>query len=180
MFTNPLDSIRIASPCRANWGEMYGNERRRFCSECKLNVYNLSDMTRQEAETLLINTEGRLCVRFFRRRDGTVLTRDCPVGWKAVRRRVSKTTLAFCSLLAGFFAGLFSLRATESAISYLPVGDVPAVELKEEQLIDAIPQVGEADFYQEWEGRVDVSTWAVGRAEIIEQLEDVKVEAWVK
>ena len=66
-FTNPLDNIHIASPCPANWDEMFGDGRKRHCGECKLNVYNLSDMTRREAEDLLINSEGRLCVRFFRR-----------------------------------------------------------------------------------------------------------------
>ena len=59
---------------------MYGDDRRRFCSQCKLNVYNLSGMTRDEAEQLVMNSEGRLCVRFFRRKDGTVLTQDCPAG----------------------------------------------------------------------------------------------------
>lgn len=81
MFTDPLKNIRVAAPCPADWNEMYGDERKRFCSECKLNVYNLSGMTRREAERLIVNAEGRLCVRFFRRADGTVLTKNCPVGW---------------------------------------------------------------------------------------------------
>ena len=108
MFTNPLDSIRIASPCKADWNEMYGDGRRRFCGECKMNVYNLSGMTRQEAESLLTNSEGRLCVRFFRRKDGTVLTKDCPVGWQALKRKASRFAVAFSSLLAGVLAGAIS------------------------------------------------------------------------
>src|SRR5688572_32104102 len=86
-FESPLDNVQIASPCSADWNQMYGDERKRFCGDCKLNVYNLSDMTRQEAENLLFVSEGRLCVRFFRRADGTVLTKNCPVGWKAIRAR---------------------------------------------------------------------------------------------
>jgi hypothetical protein len=78
---------------------------RRFCGECKLNVYNLSGMTRAEAEDLLAASEGRLCVRFYKRSDGTVLTRDCPVGWAAIKRRVSKTAAAFASLLFGLLSG---------------------------------------------------------------------------
>ena len=105
-FTNPLENIRIASPCKADWDEMIGNERQRFCGECKLNVYNLSGMTREEAENLLIQSEGRLCVRFYKRADGTVLTKDCPIGWQAFKRRVSKTTAAFISLLFGIISGL--------------------------------------------------------------------------
>jgi hypothetical protein len=65
---------------------MAGNDRVRFCGECRLNVYNLSAMTRPEAEALLRAKEGRLCVRFYVRRDGTALTQDCPRGLAALRR----------------------------------------------------------------------------------------------
>jgi hypothetical protein len=34
-------------------------------------------MTRAEAEALVAEKEGRLCVRFYRRPDGTMLTRNC-------------------------------------------------------------------------------------------------------
>jgi len=78
-FTSPLNNLKVASPCSQDWEAMIGNERKRFCGDCKLNVYNLSGMTRAEAENLLINSEGRLCVRFYKRADGTVLTQDCPV-----------------------------------------------------------------------------------------------------
>lgn len=85
---------------------MIGTERRRFCGDCQLNVYNLSGMSQREAENLLTNSEGRLCVRFFRRADGTILTKDCPVGWQAVKRRVSRTAAAFASMFFGIIGGL--------------------------------------------------------------------------
>lgn len=109
-FTDPLDNIRIASPCPANWDEMTGDERRRFCSQCNLNVYNLSEMTRAEAENFLLASEARVCVRFYRRRDGTILMQDCPVGWQALKRRISKTATAAVSLCAGLFAGIFAFN----------------------------------------------------------------------
>ena len=68
---------------------MTGDERVRHCAECKLNVYNLSEMSGQQATELITETEGRLCVRFYRRADGTMLTRDCPVGVAALKRRLS-------------------------------------------------------------------------------------------
>ncbi|HSK73824.1 MAG TPA: hypothetical protein VK892_19155 [Pyrinomonadaceae bacterium] len=105
-FNNPLNNIRIASPCSANWNEMVGDERRRYCGECKLNVYNLSGMSRRDAENLILSSEGRLCVRFYRRTDGTILTKDCPVGWKAIKRRVSQTAAAFASLIFAFLSGI--------------------------------------------------------------------------
>lgn len=113
-FTNPLDNVRIASPCSANWDEMLGDERKRFCGQCKLNVYNLSGMTRTEAENLLLTSEGRVCVRFYRRTDGSVLTKDCPVGWRAIKRRVSRTATTLVSLCAGIFTGLFAFNQTQT------------------------------------------------------------------
>jgi hypothetical protein len=105
-FTSPLNNLKVASPCSQDWDAMMGNDRKRFCGECKLNVYNLSGMTRTEAENLLHNSEGRLCVRFYKRADGTVLTQDCPVGWQALKKRVSRTAAAFVSLIFGLLTGL--------------------------------------------------------------------------
>lgn len=105
-FTNPLDNVSVASPCSQDWNQMLGSERKRYCGDCKLNVYNLSGMTRDEAENLIMNAEGRLCVRFYRRADGSVLTKDCPVGWQAVKRRVSRTAAAAVSLFFGLLGGL--------------------------------------------------------------------------
>lgn len=113
-ITNPLEKIRIASPCAADWNEMQGDARRRFCGECKLNVYNLSAMTKREAEALLINSEGRLCVRFYRRADGTILTQNCPVGWAKIKQRVSRITAAAFSLAVAFFSGLWSFDLLEN------------------------------------------------------------------
>jgi hypothetical protein len=104
--TNPLENVRVAAPCPADWGKMVGDERVRFCAQCELHVYNLSGMTRREAEALVAGTEGRLCVRFYRRADGTILTRNCPTGLRAIRRRVSRVAGAALSAALGFFAGL--------------------------------------------------------------------------
>ena len=105
-FTNPLDGVRVAAPCRADWEKMAGDERMRYCGQCSLHVYNLSGMTRKEAEVLVANAEGRLCVRFYRRADGTILTRNCPAGLRALKRRVSRVAGAALSAVLGFFAGV--------------------------------------------------------------------------
>jgi hypothetical protein len=91
---NFLESLKIASPCTVSWEAMSGGRRIRHCGLCKLNVYNLSGMTRADAEELVRGMEGRVCVRLFRRKDGTVLTADCPVGFKAVRQKL-KALAAF-------------------------------------------------------------------------------------
>ena len=105
-FTNTLARVRVAAPCEADWDEMRGDERVRFCHLCSLNVYNLSAMTRREAERLVTRTEGRLCVRFYRRKDGTMLTQSCPVGLRALKRRVSRITSATFAAFLGFASGV--------------------------------------------------------------------------
>lgn len=120
-FRNPLDHVRIAAPCPADWDRMLGNERVRFCGQCSLNVYNLSGMTRSEAESLIAGTEGRLCLRFYRRRDGSIITKDCPVGLRAIGRRVSFIAKAIASAVLTFMASAGIHSAVES-FSPFPIG----------------------------------------------------------
>jgi hypothetical protein len=120
-----LDNLRVASPCHVSWEGMEGDERTRHCRHCRLNVYNVSGMSRQEAETLIREKEGRLCVRFYRRRDGTVLVDDCPVGLRKARRWL-------VARLAGVVAALALVPLLEPLVSveamriYLGLDDFPA------------------------------------------------------
>ncbi|MBY0547602.1 MAG: hypothetical protein K2W95_09935 [Candidatus Obscuribacterales bacterium] len=64
---------------------MTGDDKVRHCHKCKFNVYNLSAMTEVEAESLLqLNADKSLCVRFFRRLDGKIMTAACPLGAKVL------------------------------------------------------------------------------------------------
>jgi hypothetical protein len=102
--TRTLEQIRMAEPCGVMWDRMDGDERVRFCGECRKNVYNLSAMSRAEAEALVFETEGRVCVRFYKRRDGTVLTDNCPVGLRKARRWLSLQLAAISAAFAGVIA----------------------------------------------------------------------------
>lgn len=101
MFTSPLDNIHVANPCPADWNKMTGDDRIRHCSDCEQNVFNLTDLTTKEALRLIRDTQGRLCVRFYRRADGTILTRDCPgvVNIPKERRNAILYAFAFAGLL---------------------------------------------------------------------------------
>lgn len=107
---NSLDRIRIASPCPVSWERMTGDDRVRSCDECDLHVYNLGEMTRAEAEALIANTESRLCARIYRRADGTVITRDCPVGLRAIRRRVAMTAGAIFAAMMALATSVFGQK----------------------------------------------------------------------
>lgn len=98
---NLLNTIHVASPCSAAWDRMEGDDRARYCGECRKHVYNLSDMSTAEAEALVREKEGNLCGRFYRRRDGTVMTDNCPVGLRRLRRALIFQGGALMTAFAG-------------------------------------------------------------------------------
>src|SRR5215831_9744651 len=140
---SPLNNLKVASPCPANWDDMIGNDKVRFCGQCNLNVYNISGMSMKDAENLITRCEGRLCVRYYQRRDGTILTDDCPVGLRAIRRRTRRIATATISAVLSFFAGIgihfaFSKNEPRHVMGDMvqgkmmadprpTIGDVPAV-----------------------------------------------------
>ena len=63
---------------------MTGDERKRYCKQCSLNVYNISDMSEDEANKFLTENEDA-CVRFYVRKDGTIKTQSCAKFLKDIR-----------------------------------------------------------------------------------------------
>jgi hypothetical protein len=112
-----LDRISIAAPCPADWDQMPGTDQVRHCSQCNKNVYNLSAMTRRQAEALLRETEGQLCARLYRRADGTILTENCPVGLRVIGRRISRVAGAAMSAVAAL---------TSATAAQFPMFPVPS------------------------------------------------------
>jgi len=112
-FPIRLEQLRIASPCTVPWTDMKGDDKVRHCDHCRLHVYNLSAMTRADAERLVNEREGRTCVLLYRRADGTVLTQDCPVGLRRVRRKVAGLLVSGAAvlLLAAEAVGLMAPRS---------------------------------------------------------------------
>lgn len=102
-----LDNILLAYPCPIDWDNMNGNERERFCKACSSKVYNLSDMSEAEADAFLQNNleNSEICIRFYKRTDGTIKTDNCPRPLRPMRNLVLKaksllllvTTLIFAS-----------------------------------------------------------------------------------
>jgi len=109
-FPVHLEQLRVASPCPAIWSDMTGDDTVRHCDLCRRNVYNLSAMSRAEAERLVNEREGRMCASFYRRADGTILTQDCPMGLRRARRKVVGLLVAGAAviLLAAETVGLLT------------------------------------------------------------------------
>jgi hypothetical protein len=109
MLPSLLDEIHIASPCPVSWDIMSGDERVRFCPRCRLHVYNLSGMSQEESEHLLRREEGRMCVRFYHRADGKVMTDDCPGCLDRIRRQLPTFLGLTIALFVVLFLGLAGL-----------------------------------------------------------------------
>jgi hypothetical protein len=97
-----LTDLRLGFKCTQRWDDMVGDERVRLCAGCDRQVFNLSEMTRAEAEAVLATHGVTPCVRFYRRPDGTVMTSDCPSGVRPAPRRLAvvATSLAASATLA--------------------------------------------------------------------------------
>lgn len=116
-----LEQVRIASPCSMRWEEMRAvdGDRIRHCAGCDLDVYNLSGMSREDAESLVLSRagRGRLCVRMHVRVDGMVLTRDCPVGLRAARLRIGRAAARAVAAVAFLMSSAALSRARDRAIT---------------------------------------------------------------
>lgn len=107
--TDLLERIQISTPCDADWDSMVGNDQVRFCSHCNLSVTNLSSMTRSDARRLVRESGGRLCIRYYRRPDGSLLT--------APAERLQQAARRASKLAAGAFGAMLTLSASASAQS---------------------------------------------------------------
>ncbi len=127
-----LNDVRIAAPCPASWAEMKGDDRARFCGGCEKHVYNIAAMAAVEAVALIERNEGALCLRLYRRRDGTVLTADCPVGKTiAARSRLRKVAAGAVMGLTVMVAGaIYKVRvAGGSGFQWYPPPTGPGVTI---------------------------------------------------
>ena len=111
---DPVDRIEIQTPCTVPWDSMYGDQRIRHCGSCRKNVYNVAELTRAQALDL-IDSHEPVCLRIYRRPDGTVVTNDCWSRLRAARRRgiwafVAMLAIVGWAQLASMFVGIAGLR----------------------------------------------------------------------
>ncbi len=174
-----LDRVEIAAPCHADWDKMEGDDRARHCQDCRLNVYNLSDMSQKEAEELVRKNEGqRLCVRFYRRKDGTIITDNCPVGVRRLRNLAIAKWAALASAVSAMLyfpiAKAMSFIGVENSLGILngtraSIGDTVApyippipVNLPTAGKIAIQPLPQTPSFRPSFKGRISVKPASVG------------------
>jgi hypothetical protein len=123
-----LNVLQVASPCDASWDQMSGDAQRRFCTHCNKFVHDLSAMPTDQAEKLVCESAGSLCVRFARdARTGAVLTLD----YRPPPRRPSRArgVAVIASILAAMsFAATWAayrvLRKPALPVPTMIMGDI--------------------------------------------------------
>ena len=120
-----LDIIQVQSPCSESWDQMSGSEQTRFCAGCQRHVHNLSQMTRDEAERLICDAAGRLCVRFERMADGNVRTLDYQPTAKRARTWRFWSLLGLCGGAAAFVVRfVMQTQPVPATTGQMVLGDV--------------------------------------------------------
>jgi hypothetical protein len=125
---SPLDLVHVASPCQADWKSMAGDDHSRLCGLCDKQVYNIAAMTAEAALTLIREHEGSVCIRLYRRADGTVLTSDCPTQARATSRRVTQVAAAVLLAIAISLGGVMLPNLLSRASSNSRLGRGPVMQ----------------------------------------------------
>lgn len=100
---------------------MVGDERERLCKQCDKKVYNISDMTKAEANALLVSKqEESTCYNFYLRPDGTIKTDNCPRILRPARDKLKWIAHACSFLLVGLCS--FSEANGQSRIQGTGIG----------------------------------------------------------
>jgi hypothetical protein len=100
---------------------MAGDDRIRFCPQCKLDVFNFSQMSSDEIQRIVAARTGRLCARFYQRTDGTMLTKNCPVGFRSAMLRASRVAAATLTAILSVVPARANSSHTRSVSSLLQI-----------------------------------------------------------
>lgn len=138
-----LDLVEIPIPCDVPWDGMPGDERVRHCGHCKQNVYNVSELTRAEANHLL---RARACLRIYRRPDNTVVTSDCRERLRAARKRgllifAGTLLIVLWAQICAQFVGLMGLRRLVGG-RRATMGEPVAIPMPGQVAPPAVPTAG--------------------------------------
>ncbi len=142
--TIQLHSIDIPSPCTASWDKMKGDEQVRHCSDCNKNVFNLSAMPEAQAIALLAdNADGHLCVRFYRRADGTVMTSDCSTSPRRYARQALRKFPAMASVAVLAMSAAGASAADVAVKAGMVALGAPRANLATPQPVQPVMTIGE-------------------------------------
>jgi hypothetical protein len=128
MNRNPLDTLRVTSPCSEGWERMTGDDRVRHCEQCDKNVFDLSRFSRDEAEGVVRAFRGELCIRLTRRPDGSIVTREAEIPAAPVSAPIRlRRAGPVAGVALGLVLGVSGTAYAQETIENEPVSAKPTV-----------------------------------------------------
>src|SRR3954464_8218100 len=127
-----LDVLAVKNPCAAEWEAMFGDGKTRYCEHCQKNVHNLSAMSADEAERLICESAGILCVQYRYDDAGQIITLDYRPPPRLRWRLRGWTTLAVVvAVLTGILEAIFlgNKRTPITLPVPLPIAGVSANQM---------------------------------------------------
>lgn len=115
--------LKVLSPCSAEWEKMVGNDQVRFCEHCSKSVNNISEMTREQALELVLKSNGRLCVRYYK-------TSDQKINFQPSTSEFKLNPSPLLKFAAGVLLTTALSVSPSIAQTMLPTGDNVVVETK--------------------------------------------------
>ncbi len=115
--------LKVLSPCSAEWEKMVGNDQVRFCEHCSKSVNNISEMTREQALELVLKSNGRLCVRYYK-------TSDQKINFQPSTSEFKLNPSPLLKFAAGVLLTTALSASPVMAQTMLPMGDNVVVETK--------------------------------------------------
>lgn len=106
---------------------MTGDDKIRFCGQCKKNVHNLSTLPPNEVTKVLskLKEKETVCVLMYKRKDGSVIMDNCPLVLRKTRDRIRAAYVAV--LLAIFW--LLGTNADAQGLVGAPIQGSPLGQL---------------------------------------------------
>lgn len=117
------ETLHIKEPCSADWEQMSGDDQKRFCSLCTKHVHDVSQLTEQEATTLLA-TQSNLCVQYAHSDEGEIFFKDSEdVRWRLFRQAqgIKRLLAAAALVLPLSLAACEQPADTPSAVADAPL-----------------------------------------------------------
>lgn len=131
-----LDRVCIAMPCSVDWDDMKGDDKVRLCGGCNKNVYNLSSMSKKEAEDLLASPELP-CIQISRADNGKILTDQKPrlISWLCTHgKRAMSALVSVIATIAPQWAAAADEKTKELYTRGKPAAISPRVDPSNTQL----------------------------------------------
>lgn len=124
------NDLPIPKPCSADWDAMAPRDKGRFCSECAIEVVDVSAYREADAESIrerVRTSNTRLCVSYVVRTDGTVRFTDSPdVPVRKLQRRSAAMAAAASFALAACGGSHAGMRTAGSPVP-MPTTDTNQV-----------------------------------------------------